>query len=217
MSSGEAASRARLNSASAISLICSTKAPSVAAVGRAVPSAPRTSEAVRIVRVWAPSAGALGTARPTFNGAVGLSPGGAGSGAAGCALASGWVMEPMSGILSAGWPTFSMKARICLGSVATVSSAILSRRSGAPCSWKRSSRSSARRVLSSLGIQTSRLWPPSAKRNLREVRNTLPQPMKPGVCWPPPTLPARVEKVMPTGVSSRNSRLTTMTPLHSGT
>ena len=41
--------------------------------------------------------------------------------------------------------------------------------------------------------------------------------MKPGVCWPPPTLPASVEKVMPAGVSPWNSRLTTMTPLHSGT
>jgi hypothetical protein len=36
------------------------------ALGRAVPSAPRGSEAVRNVRLWATSPGALGTARPTF-------------------------------------------------------------------------------------------------------------------------------------------------------
>jgi hypothetical protein len=42
-------------------------------------------------------------------------------------------------------------------------------------------------------------------------------PMNPGVCTPPPTEPASVLKGMPTGVSPRNSRLTTMNPLHSGT
>lgn len=41
--------------------------------------------------------------------------------------------------------------------------------------------------------------------------------MNPGVCAPPPTEPASELKVIPTGVSPRNSRLTIMTPLHSGT
>jgi len=32
-------------------------------------------------------------------------------------------------------------------------------------------------------------------------RRAFPHPIKPGVCCPPPTLPARLEKVIPTGVS----------------
>ena len=34
---------------------------------------------------------------------------------------------------------------------------------------------------------------------------------------PPPTEPARLEKLIPTGVSPSYSRFTTITPLHSGT
>ena len=41
-------------------------------------------------------------------------------------------------------------------------------------------------------------------------------PIMPGVCMPPPAVPARVEKVMPQGVMLGSSRLTIMKPLASG-
>ena len=40
--------------------------------------------------------------------------------------------------------------------------------------------------------------------------------MMPGVCKPPPAMPASVEKVMPAGVMLGSSRLSTMMPLASG-
>ncbi len=40
--------------------------------------------------------------------------------------------------------------------------------------------------------------------------------MKPGDWTPPPTVPARVENFIPTGVISVNSRWTVMMPLHMG-
>ena len=42
-------------------------------------------------------------------------------------------------------------------------------------------------------------------------------PIMPGVCMPPPAVPASVEKVMPQGVMLGSSRVTIMTPLASGT
>ena len=37
-------------------------------------------------------------------------------------------------------------------------------------------------------------------------------PMNPGVCWPPPVISARLEKVIPTGVCPGYSRSTIMMP-----
>ena len=123
----------------------------------------------------------------------------------------------ISSMVSAGCPTFSMWARISEGSTDTDSSAILSKKSGYPWSANIPFSSSPRRSFRSCVSHTMRRCPPSVKRNFREVRNTFPIPIKPGVCAPPPTFPARDENVIPTGVSPVYSRFTAIMPLHSGT
>src|SRR3990172_7931772 len=120
-------------------------------------------------------------------------------------------------MVRAGWPFSVRNATSFSASSATVSSAILSMRSGIPSAIPRFLNSSAKDSLRFLVIQTMRLTPPSAERNLLLVRKKRPIPMKPGVCAPPPTVPARVENFIPMGVMPVKPRFTIITPFASGT
>src|SRR4030067_3800737 len=97
-----------------------------------------------------------------------------------------------------------------------VSSATMSNRLGIPSSPASLLKRSLISSLRILGIQTSRLIPPSPTSHFLWVMLYLLCPTKPGVTAPPPTEPARVVNFIPQGDITVKSRLTVITPLHIG-